>query len=86
MEFMNPPYCNGVATLTEEIILGIRTKLKLVVTGFVPTINKQSCDMDYIVSAYNTANAMKINGDTASMILGYMTDEEMQGTLEMPQP
>ncbi|MDM5155836.1 hypothetical protein QUF88_19185 [Bacillus sp. DX1.1] len=80
MLFENPPSTGGLMTLSESEILEIQTKLQAIQSAFVPTVNEGVLTTQGLVQRYNdnSANTTKINGDTASMILAYET-EQMEG-------
>ena len=79
VQFQDAPLVDGVLTLTETQVLSIRNDLRSIQEGFVPNVNMAYCAIHYIVDKYNEkSSSLKINGDTASYILSYMTEEEMK--------
>lgn len=77
INFQEVPSVNGVMDFTEEEVLHIRKKLDLIKDSFVPDINTQTLTSQYVVSKYNEESiGNELNGDTATFILGYMTEEE----------
>lgn len=83
MSFQKAPTVNGLMELEEVKILEDRDELRTIRELFEPSIDVGRVNIHYIVSEYNEANETRLNGDTASYILEYMTEEEMK---EMEQP
>jgi hypothetical protein len=68
-----PPFVNGIMTLTDTEITDIQTALQAIQTAFVETDEQPVCDTFYLVSTYNKENTdSPINGDTAEYVLGLL--------------
>lgn len=65
-----PPYTNGLMTLTDDEKAAIKKQLEMIMVSFVADDFSPVCDTFYIVSRYNEQNVgNEINGDTAEFIL-----------------
>lgn len=70
MAIKQPPFVNGIMTLTDEQSTDIKTKLIAIRDAFEPTDEQPVCDTFYLVSMYNQAFTDEpINGDTCEMLL-----------------
>jgi hypothetical protein len=70
MALKQPPFVNGLMTLTDEQALDIQTKLVAIRDAFDPTDDQPVCDTFYLTSTYNRQNpTFPINGDTCQMLL-----------------
>lgn len=83
MSLPTAPTVNGVMELEESEILTLREKLNLIRDNFEETVDMEYCTVHYMVSEFNADSEMQLNGDTASFIMSYMTEEEMQSQEEV---
>jgi hypothetical protein len=73
MAKLQPPHVNGEMELTEEEQADITAKLQVIIENFEETDEQPVCDTFYIASTYNRDNNLKINGDTAQVLLSEET-------------
>lgn len=79
--YSQPPYINGIMTLTHDECVKVKTKCQEIVDAYKPTDRDPLPTMIYVVSTYNESNNYQeaINGDTYGAVELYNPEVNTQG-------
>lgn len=80
-DYEQPPYQNGVMTLTHDEVVEVQDACKKIYEEFVPSSEFPVCDEHILVSRYNISTNFEkaVNGDTYTPISVYNPEYNTQG-------
>jgi hypothetical protein len=90
-DYTQPPYINGIMTLTHDECVKVKTKCQEIIDAYEPTNRDPEPTMIYVVSTYNESNNYQeaINGNTYDVVMNYDPEVNTQGINEngiVPEP